>query len=506
MRALSPDARILARIPPMTDKTDDSGNGPTGPGDGPRRPHATLDLKATEVGRGGGSQAAPPGGPPGGRRPDPAGGALPPPPSNAAARQQWTGGAWVAGLVGGLAAVVAWAIRLIRGHAFLSHAAAGVAGAALTLAVAGLLGLFPARLSSIPPDVARRLAVLEQAQARQPLLPAALADKLAAADKRLSDLEHEQAEAIAVLKGEQAKLAAEAKALQGHVSAQDTAERIAKLEKALATLSTDSANTPAADRLAAKLADVERLSGEAAAAKAAVARFERDLAALKAETAGLRHGLAALKASVEEAVPAKIAGIERDLQAVKKTEGERVAGAQRVLLALEIANLKRALDRGHSYARELEAAKKAMGGNVGLAALEPSSATGVPTLGSLAQDFKRVASAALDAAAEQPDASVLDRLMAGARSVVRLRKTHYAADDTSAEATLARMEAALKDGDIGEVLAQSKRLPPKAAAAAAGWLGQLEARHGADKAVTEIEAALKSSLAGAGLPEPEPKR
>src|SRR5262249_36899180 len=199
------------------------------------------------------------------------------------------------------------------------------------------------------------------------------------------------------------------------------------LEKALAPLSADGGSTPAA--LAAKLADVERLSGEAGAAKAAADRLERDLAALKAEAAGLRHSLEALKASVEEAIPAKLAGVERDLQAVKKTEGERVAGSQRVLLALEIANLKRALDRGDRYARELEAAKKAAGGSVDLTALDRSSATGVAPLGSLAQDFKRVAGAALDAEAEQPDASVLDRLMAGARSVVRLRKAHYTADD-----------------------------------------------------------------------------
>jgi len=99
--------------------------------------------------------------------------------------------------------------------------------------------------------------------------------------------------------------------------------------------------------------------------------------------------------------------------------------------------------------------------------------------------------------------------MAGARSVVRVRKTHYATEDASAEAILTRMEAALKDGNIGEVLDQGKRLPPKAAAAASGWLSRLQARYAADKAVAEVEAQLKSSLSGplAG-PElkQEPKR
>jgi hypothetical protein len=344
--------------------------------------------------------------------------------------------------------------------------------------------------------VARRLAALEQAQAHPSALPAGVADVLAAADKRLASLEA-QAEALASLKSEQARLAAEARILQARTSDSQIAERLARLEAALAGLSADGGRAVgAADKLATKLAGVEKLAGEAGAARLAAERLQRDLGALKAETAGLRQGLEALKASVEEAIPAKLAGVERDLQAVKKTEGERTAGAQRVLLALEIASLKRALDRGDSYARELDAARKAAAGAVDLAALDRFSTTGVPTLGSLGQDFRRVAGAALDAEATPAEVSVLDRLMAGARSVVRLRKTQYAADDTSAEAILARMEAALKDGNIGETLAQGKRLPPKAAAAASGWLGRLEARYAADTAVAEVEAALKSSLAG----------
>jgi hypothetical protein len=97
---------------------------------------------------------------------------------------------------------------------------------------------------------------------------------------------------------------------------------------------------------------------------------------------------------------------------------------------------------------------------------------------------------------------VLDRLMAGAKSVVRLRKANYDAGDTSVEATLARMESALKEGRITEVLEQGRRLPPKAAQAAEDWLRKLEARTAADRAVTEIEATLKASL----IAEPGAKR
>ena len=35
----------------MTDKKDETGKGPAKPGDVPRRPYATIDLQATEVGK-----------------------------------------------------------------------------------------------------------------------------------------------------------------------------------------------------------------------------------------------------------------------------------------------------------------------------------------------------------------------------------------------------------------------------------------------------------------------
>src|SRR5262249_15713853 len=150
----------------------------------------------------------------------------------------------------------------MRSSAFLSHAAAGVAGAALTLVAAAALGLLAGREATVPSDLNKRLAAREKAQAQQ----TAVSDKLATADKRLSVLMpglEEQAKAVAALKSEQAKLAADAKALESRIAAPETGDRLAKLETAVAALAPDKAgSTPAAERLAARLADVERLSGE----------------------------------------------------------------------------------------------------------------------------------------------------------------------------------------------------------------------------------------------------
>ena len=469
----------------MTNKTDDTGKGPYRPGEAPKRPYATIDVEATEVGREPGASGAQ-----GGPGTDAKAGmrALPPPSSDLLAR------AWAA-VVAALA--TAWslrcgepALRLVRNSTFLTHAAAGVVGAVVTLAATGLLGLLGGGREGdrVPPDLAMRLAAVEKALPQRPTLPGDVAAKLTGTETRLAKLE-ERVETA------QARLAADAKALEARMPARDAADRVAKLEAAIAAFSAE-----------------ESKSGNT---KAAV---DQEVARLKTEAQSLRQGLETLKGSVEEQlkqaakagdvapVMGKLATFERELQGVLKTEGDRTAGTQQVLLALEISNLKRALDRGDSYARELDALRKAAPASLDLTPLERSSRTGVPTLGALTQDFRRAANAAVDAEREQAGASVLDRVLSGARSIVRWRKASYDANDTSVEAILARTETALKDGHLAEALAQGRRLPPKAARAADDWLRKLEARTAADRAIADIEAGLKASLAGGRQPAKEGAR
>jgi hypothetical protein len=475
---------------PMTDKTDETGKGPSGPGEAPKRPYATIDLQATEIGRARDQATAA-----GRGKPDAEAAAQPPSAWNRLLMAGATAAGW-------LVAAGAWIFDRARRQTVLSHMAAGVAGAALTLAASALVWLLTAGAGGerVPPDLGKRLATIEKTLAQRPALPDDAKAKLAAAETRLAKIEER-------VQAAHAKLAAETQALDARLSAQDATERIGKLEAALAARP---AGEPATTTAAA---DMAKLAGEASAAKAAADRGEQELAALKGEAQSLRLSLDALKGSVEDRLKdtakagdlaplqAKLGAYERELGAVLRTEGERTASSRQVLLTLELASLKRALDRGDSYVRELDAVRRAAAGSIDLAALDRSSHTGLPTLGALAQDFRRIANAATDAEREQPDASVLDRLMAGARSVVRLRKASHDADDMSVEATLGRMESALKDGNVGEVLAQGKRLPPKAALAAEDWLRKLEARHAADRAVAEIEAALKASLGRGAGPE-----
>jgi hypothetical protein len=133
--------------------------------------------------------------------------------------------------------------------------------------------------------------------------------------------------------------------------------------------------------------------------------------------------------------------------------------------------------------------------------LETAQTEGVPGLQALGLEFRPLAHAMLDAESEPENATVMERLMSGAKSVVRVRRVDFKADDKSTEAVIARIEQGVKEGRLGDVLDEAKRLPAKASEPARVWLAKIEARYAIDKALTDIEAQLKTSLAGgpAGL-------
>lgn len=264
--------------------------------------------------------------------------------------------------------------------------------------------------------------------------------------------------------------------------------------------------------LAAAKTDIARLSQRAEAQKATDDRLEQTLRAVQEEAGSLRSGIDGLKSelasqlkSVARAqdvtaavapVEGRISALEQSVQGVVKSEEDRRSNAERIVLALELGNLKRALDRGGSYAAELSEVSKIGAGKIDLKALERYRDQGVPTQADLVREFRPVAHAVIDAASVPADASTLDRLLLGAKSVVRVRRTEHRPDDKSVEAIVARMEDALADGKLADVLSEAQQLPPKAAEPAEGWLAKVEARAAVDRALASVEDQLKASLSG----------
>lgn len=264
--------------------------------------------------------------------------------------------------------------------------------------------------------------------------------------------------------------------------------------------------------LAATKADLARLSQRAEALKATDDRLEQLLRAVQEEAGSLRSAVEGLQGELASQlktvaraqdvtaavapVEGRVAALEQNVQAVVRSEEDRRANAERIVLALELGNLKRALDRGGSYAAELAELRRISAGKIDLAVLESYKDEGVPTLAALQKDFRPVANAVIDAASVPADASALDRLLIGAKSIVRVRRVEHNPDDTSVEAIVGRMEQALAEGKLTDVLDQARLLPPKALEPAEAWLARVEARAAVDRALASVEDQLKASLSG----------
>jgi len=309
--------------------------------------------------------------------------------------------------------------------------------------------------------------------------------------------------------------------------------KIADLEQTM-TNQLDALRKSVNEELDARLAAATE-AGETA--KSGTQRIDRELAGIKADNAQLTTRLNALDAESERAaatlrttqedltrlkidlnarlptfakpedvsaavtpLAGKLSALEQDVQGVVKSEGSRKATAGRIVLSLELANLKRAIDRGKGYAPELAQARKLSDGSLDLAPLARFESTGVPTLSELRQDFKAVAFKMIDAEQEPAAGSIVDRLIAGARSVVRVRKISHEADDKSVEAVVARMEAALGEDRLDDVLDEAKTLPQPAQDAAQNFLAKVEARNAVDRALATVEQQLKASLVAPAAP------
>ena len=339
------------------------------------------------------------------------------------------------------------------------------------------------RAAEADPQRAGRLPQLAQ-------LTGQLADLKAALDTRLAA---QRKDMLAEIDQRSAATAAAAEA------AKAGAQRI---DKDLVALRSD------ATRLGGRLDELRTGSDKLDQALKSV---QDDASALKASIEALKGDLAgqmrstAKPADVAMAIApisAKIATLEQSVAGVVKAEDDRRSNTERIVLSLELGNLKRAMERGQKYSAELAEVRKVAGSRVDLAPLERFQSEGVPTIADLTRSFRPIANAIVDAGEEQPEAGVVDRLLSGAKTIVRVRKTSHAPSDTSVEAVVARMEAALKDQRLGDLLEEARKLPANAAKPAQDWLRKVEARQTVEAAIAQIDVQLKSSL-GAG-PAPQP--
>lgn len=382
-----------------------------------------------------------------------------------------------------------------------SHLAAGILGG-----IAGAAGLAFAWQALPPSETAVSAPDLANVESRIAKLEAAPPDSpgdnsVAALEKRLQALEER------------------ADAAPPAVSALE--DRVAELETTLTDIAEASKEGGAAADAAVigqHMAEAEkRLEGridaalvkEREATATAVAGLQRELAELGAKFAALAEAEfdTAEGPDLEEleAITSRISKLESLLPNLADAVHQEAAEAKSAAAAIAFANLRAAVSEGRPFATELDTLGALSPPGTDLGALTSYAEKGIPARAELARSFKRVKDEALAAPDPKADASFLDRLLAGAESLVKIRRVDAAAmgDDTSA--VLARAEAKLDQGNLAEAAQEVDMLEGSARTAFSTWLDQARARLGAEAVLKRLEGVLLVSLGGGAATAPEPE-
>jgi hypothetical protein len=183
-------------------------------------------------------------------------------------------------------------------------------------------------------------------------------------------------------------------------------------------------------------------------------------------------------------------GIKAAASASGTANQKAVAGARASAMIGIAARLGAALEAGKPFAADLALLQPFIQDDAKLgelsAALLPAAQSGVASRATLAAEFPAMAKAAL--ADDRADDSFGERLLGKVKGVVSLRRVGADVPGDSAEAKLARAEAALEAGDLAKAVELVKSLPPQTQRATAAWLGRAEAHLNAQRTVDQISA------------------
>jgi hypothetical protein len=381
---------------------------------------------------------------------------------------------------------------------FVTHLAAGLLGGLIgVVALALAWNKLPVRTAAAPDlaPIESRLSKLESTPA-----PAGDAAALGALDSRIKTLEERKVETPPDLS--------------------DLTSRVTRLEgsmNALAETAKEGGSVPDAAALDAKIGDLEqRLQG----------KIDSALAAQQGESAtdlkGLQKEVEALKAKLGALAEAHLAGDTSDLAPQLTTLDQRIAKLETALpelstaidrsaasaksgaAAIAFANLRNAVTAGRPYAAELAALKSLIPDPGDLGALPSHAETGVPTVAELSANLTKLAEASAAPPTAPAETSILDSMMASAKSAISIRRVGADVTGDEPAAMLARAEASLQQGDLEAAIKEVETLPAPTRDAFAHWLDDARARVSANDSLSKLESTVLASLGGGSSPEAKP--
>lgn len=211
-----------------------------------------------------------------------------------------------------------------------------------------------------------------------------------------------------------------------------------------------------------------------------------DLAPINEKLAALEQQVRAA-GETAEGQQSRLATLEQSLAAVTGKVEEQ-ADQPKIALAIAASALKSALERGAPFKAELETFAAISPEAPQLDALRAYSEKGVPTRTEIAAQVDAAADAMV--AADNPvdqNAGFVQRLMSSAESLVKVRPIG-AVEGAGVPETVARLEAAVNQGDYAKALGEYDALPEPVKAAGADFAATLKARMEAEAGVDALVA------------------
>lgn len=240
---------------------------------------------------------------------------------------------------------------------------------------------------------------------------------------------------------------------------------------------------------------VAGLRGKVDAVEAAVAELGKSAGVADADLAPLNEKIAALEALAKSSADAaadrqaRLGALEQSVTQLS-ARVDAQAAQPKIALSIAASALKAALDRGAPFAAELETFAAIAPDAPQLAALRPYAEKGVPTRADIAAGVDAAANAMVEAMAPpDADAGFFQSLMASAERLVKVRPIGVVEGEGVPE-TVARLEAAVDQGDYARAIAEYETLPEAVKAAGADLAGKLKAR-------LEVETGIDALIADA---------
>lgn len=264
--------------------------------------------------------------------------------------------------------------------------------------------------------------------------------------------------------------------------------RIDQLDQRVQQVGTAEAQTdPRVNQLAERLGGIEQRVAAVGSNSQAAEQLRQEVDGLKQQLASVNQTVASVNQAVE-------------------TRRDAATAAQALVLAA--GQLRSALATGQPFQQELQAVRALGVGDPQvtqpLDAVAPYAAKGVPTQPQLADRFQALSSDIVRAANQGEGGDWINQVTGKLATLVTVRRQGGGVVGDSADAVVARAEAALQENNLGKAIEELSALKGPAAATAAPWIAEAKARLAANQAGQQLTAraiGLLSQSAGASSGE-----